>query len=48
MELIVLVLLVIGIIVVVLINRCSKLESRVDILEDILVGLSQILPGTED
>lgn len=34
MDLIVLVLFVIGIIVVFLINLCSKLESRVDILEE--------------
>lgn len=36
MELIVLCLLAIGIVTVVLINRCSKLECRLDTLEDVI------------
>lgn len=36
MELIVIALFAIGIVTFVLINRCSKLESRVDILEDVI------------
>jgi hypothetical protein len=36
MELIVLCLLAIGIVTVILINLCSKLESRVDTLEDVI------------
>lgn len=31
-----------------LVVRYIKLKSRVEILENILVGLVQILPGTED
>ena len=36
MELIVFALVAVGIFTVVLINRCSNLESRVDILEDVI------------
>lgn len=39
MELIVFVLLAIGIVTVVLINRCSKLEIRVDNLEDVIESI---------